>query len=243
MEVFSIAVYAISDLHLSTNTDKSMEVFGSGWMDYMNRIKTNWLNTVSDNDTVVIGGDVSWEMKLADCESDFRFISNLPGRKIIFKGNHDYWWETVSKMNAFVKENNFNAIEFCNNNAFTADGVVICGTRWWLDPTSDEFGKDDDKVYAHELLRLENSLKSVAEQKSENILAVLHYPPFTESGEVNTDIMGLFSAYKVKKCVYGHLHGAGLKNGVEGVIGGVEYKIISADFLDFTPLKISFEKI
>ncbi len=240
MEVFSIAVYAISDLHLSTNTDKSMEVFGSGWTDYMNRIRSNWLNTVTDADTVVIGGDISWEMKLEDCESDFRFISSLPGRKIIFKGNHDYWWETLSKMTALVKKHNFNTIEFCNNNAFLADDVVICGTRWWLDPTSDEFGKDDDKIYAHELTRLENSLKAAELKKSENILAVVHYPPFTESGKVNKEISALFSRYKVKKCVYGHLHGAGLKKGVQGVIDGVEYKITSADYLDFTPVKISF---
>jgi len=239
MGVFYVAVFAISDLHLSTNTNKSMEVFGSSWSGYMENIFNNWSRVVSAEDTVVIGGDVSWEMKLKECRSDFSFIDSLPGRKIIFKGNHDYWWDTVSKMNDFVCENGFSQIEFCNNNAFSADNVAICGSRWWIDPTSDEFGKDDAKIYDHELIRLESSLSSAAGIGCDNILAVLHYPPFAEGGTVNKDISSLFSKFGVTVCVYGHLHGAGLKNAVEGKIDGVDYRLTSADFINFTPIRIS----
>ncbi len=233
-------IYAISDLHLSTNTDKSMEVFGDKWLGYMDRICTNWLHTVSDGDTVIIGGDVSWEMKLADCGSDFEFLNSLPGRKIILKGNHDYWWDTVSKMNAFVRENGFENIEFINNNAFAVEDVVICGTRWWADPTSDEFRGEDRKIYEHEILRLESSLREGIASGCSKILAVLHYPPFTDDGRVNEDISKLFTRYGVTKCIYGHLHGGGHSKAKEGVTDGVEYVLTSADFLNFTPKKITF---
>lgn len=235
-------IYAISDLHLSTNTDKSMEVFGERWAGYMDKIRSNWLSQVSESDTVIIGGDVSWEMRLADCKGDFGYINSLPGRKIILKGNHDYWWETAAKMNSFVRENEFENIEFINNNAFEAEGVAICGTRWWLDPTSDEFSGDDRKIYDHELIRLEASLKEAAKLNCDNILAALHFPPFDEKGNVNGDIAEIFAGHSVTKCIYGHLHGVGHSKGVEGVFGGVKYHLTSSDFLQFTPKKITFEK-
>lgn len=241
--VFSVAIYGISDLHLSTNTDKSMEIFGPLWSGYMERIRNNWIKTVKDDDTVIVGGDVSWEMKLEDCISDFKYLSALPGRKILFKGNHDYWWETLSKMNSFVGENNFSNIEFCHNNAFVAENIAICGSRWWIDPTHEDFKKDDIKIYNHELSRIETSLAAARKTGAENIVAVLHYPPFTDNGDVNSDISSLFKKYNVKKCIYGHLHGEGLKKAVEGDFGGVEYILTSADFLKFTPKEINFEKI
>lgn len=235
-------IFAISDLHLSTTTDKSMEVFGDRWSGYMDKIRVNWLSRVSESDTVIIGGDVSWEMRLADCGGDFEFINTLPGRKLILKGNHDYWWDTVTKMKSFVAENGFEGIEFINNNAFAAEGVAICGTRWWTDPSSDEFGGDDRKIYDHELIRLEASLKEASKLGCDNILVALHFPPFDEEGRVNGDIARLFAEYAVTKCIYGHLHGAGHSKGVEGAFDGVEYYLTSADFLQFEPMKITFEK-
>ena len=235
-------IFAISDLHLSTDADKSMEVFGDRWSGYMDRIRANWLDKVSEGDTVVIAGDVSWGMRLAECKGDFQFISSLPGRKIILKGNHDYWWETITKMNSFVAENEFENIEFVNNNAFEAEGVAICGTRWWMDPTSDEFSGDDRKIYDHEIIRLEASLKEAVNLGCDNIIVALHFPPFDESGRVNGDIAELFARYSVAKCIYGHLHGAGHAKGYEGIFDGVEYHLTSADFLQFEPKKITFEK-
>ena len=123
-----------------------MEVFGSKWSGYMQRIAENWKKLVSEDDTVIIGGDVSWEMKLSDCVSDFEFINSLPGKKIISKGNHDYWWETASKLKSFISENNFSDIDFIYNNAYSAEGVAICGTRWWNDPSTDGFGDEDLKI-------------------------------------------------------------------------------------------------
>lgn len=237
--MFSIGIYAISDLHLSTGTDKSMEVFGPCWSGYMERIRENWLETVSAEDTVVIGGDVSWAMRLRESLSDFEFINDLPGKKIIFKGNHDYWWETVSKLNSFVAENKFKDIYFVNNNAFEVSGVAICGTRWWSDPSSGDFKQADLKIYNHELLRLEASLKEAARLNCEKTLVVLHYPPFSESLQLNDDISRLFKSYNVSACLYGHLHGAGQKNAVSGEIDGVRYIFTAADHLKFTPLKIS----
>lgn len=235
-----MAIYAISDLHLSTNTDKSMEVFGAKWADYMQRISDNWSCLVTDDDTVVIGGDISWEMKLADCTGDFGFINRLPGRKIISKGNHDYWWETASKHKAFLEANGFSRIDFLYNNAFEAGGVAVCGSRWWDDPTSDSFNDEDLKIHNHELIRLENSLKEASALGCDKILAVLHFPPFTAYGEVNADIAELFKRFGVTDCVYGHLHGAGLKNAIEGCFDGINYRLTSADFLNFTPIAIKF---
>lgn len=240
--VFTIGIYSISDLHLSTNTDKSMEVFGPSWFGYMDKIRERWLQTVKEEDTVIIGGDISWEMKLEDCVSDFEYLNSLPGRKILFKGNHDYWWETLSKMNAFAESNGFSTIEFCNNNAFLVEDTAICGSRWWIDPTCDDFKKEDEKISAHEFSRIESSLMSAYALNAGNTVAVLHYPPFTESGYVNEGISALFKKYNVKKCIYGHLHGLGLSKAKEGVEDGVEYILTSADFLEFTPKEIIFEK-
>ncbi len=233
-----MAIFAISDLHLSTNTDKSMEVFGEKWGGYVQKIENNWNRLVKAEDTVIIGGDVSWEMKLADCVGDFGFLNSLPGRKIISKGNHDYWWETASKHNRFLSDNGFSDIEFIYNNAYIAENTAICGTRWWMDLTSEGFRAEDLKIYNHELLRLEASLKEGERSGCEKMIAALHYPPFKADGTVNDDIKELFHMYKVDLCIYGHLHGAGLKNAVTGQFGSTFYQLTSADFLDFTPYRI-----
>ena len=233
-----ISIFAISDLHLSTNTDKSMEVFGDKWTDYMNRISDNWNRLIGKDDTIIIGGDISWEMKLEDCVSDFKYINSLPGRKIISKGNHDYWWETSAKHKSFLESNGFSNIDFIYNNAFKVQDIAVCGTRWWNDPSADGFSDEDLKIYNHELIRLENSLKEACKLECDKKLVVLHYPPFTVDGFVNKDIAELFKCYSVDECVYGHLHGLGLKNAVEGVFFGINYRLTSADFLNFTPIEI-----
>ncbi len=214
-----------------------MEVFGEKWADYMDRIRDNWKIVISKDDTVIIGGDVSWEMKLEESVSDFEFIDKLPGRKIISKGNHDYWWETASKHKTFLEKNGFSTIDFLYNNSFEVCDISVCGTRWWEDKTSDKFGPDDLKIYSHELIRLENSLKDA---KNDKKIVVLHYPPFTADGELNSDIAQMFERYEVSECIYGHLHGPGLKNVVEGTFFGVNYRLTSADYLNFTPIEIKF---
>lgn len=234
-----MSIFAISDLHLSTNTDKSMEVFGDRWQGYTQKIFENWNKIVTPQDTVIIGGDVSWEMKISNCVGDFQFISNLPGRKIISKGNHDYWWETVTKMNDFISENDFSNIEFLYNNAFSVENVAVCGTRWWESASTDE----DKKIYNHELVRLETSLSEGKKLNCEKTIAVLHYPPFEEDGSLNNDIKELFQKYNVDECIYGHLHGSGINKRVEGEFFGTKYHLTSADYLNFSPLPINFKKI
>ncbi len=235
-----MSVFAISDLHLSTNTDKSMEAFGDRWTDYTRRISENWRRMVGEGDTVILGGDISWEMRLEGCVSDFEYINSLPGRKIISKGNHDYWWETAAKHKAFLESNGFENIEFLYNNAYSADGIAICGTRWWNDPTSDGFGTEDLKIYRHEILRLEASLERARSLNCEKTVAVLHYPPFDALGRVNVDVGGLFERYGVDVCLYGHLQGVGIKTAVEGKFGATNYHLTSADYLDFCPIRINF---
>lgn len=215
-----------------------MEVFGDRWANYTERIRDNWNSIVSKDDIVIIGGDVSWEMKLKDCVSDFEFINSLSGRKIISKGNHDYWWETASKHKEFLQDNGFSMIDFLYNNAFKVEDVAVCGTRWWNDSSADGFGGEDLKIYNHELIRLENSLKEACKLECNKKLVVLHYPPFAADGELNSDIADIFSRYEVRECIYGHLHGAGLKNAVEGTFFGVNYRLTSADYLNFTPIEI-----
>lgn len=217
-----------------------MEVFGKSWERYTERIFKNWNERITESDTVLIGGDVSWEMRLEDCVGDFAFIHSLPGRKIISKGNHDYWWETAAKMRRFTAENGFDDIEFLHNNAVVADECAVCGTRWWNDPSSAEFKQDDIKIYSREIIRLENSLAEAKKSGREKIIAVLHYPPFDSDGNVNCDIKRLFGEYNVAECVYGHLHGKGLSNAVEGKFGATNYHLASADYLDFCPIRINF---
>lgn len=217
-----------------------MEVFGKGWENYVERILKNWNETVNESDTVLIGGDVSWEMRLQDCVSDFSFIHNLPGRKIILKGNHDYWWDTAAKLRRFTIENGFDDIEFLQNNAAFTEEYGVCGTRWWNDPTSPEFKKDDLKIYNREIIRLENSLAEAKKAGCEKIIAVLHYPPFDNGGNVNSDVKRLFEEYNVAECVYGHLHGNGLANAAEGKFNATNYHLTSADYLDFCPIRINF---
>lgn len=228
-----MAVYAISDLHLSFTTDKSMDVF-PGWYDYTNKIKQNWESTIKNEDFVVIPGDISWAMRLNEAKKDFEFINNLPGKKILIKGNHDYWWSTSKKINDFLQENNFNTISIIFNSAIKADNICICGTRGWM-YNSDE--PEDEKILNREVERLRRSLDFAKAFENETVV-FLHYPPvynFQESEE----IINLLIERNIKKCYYGHIHGSGAKKGIiEGRYKGIDFKLVSCDYINFKPLLI-----
>lgn len=239
-----MAIFTMSDLHLSLDTDKSMEVFGRAWDNYIQRIYHNWNNTVKDTDTVIVGGDISWAMQLKECKKDFDFLNSLPGNKLLFKGNHDYWWESMTKMKAFAVDNGYHTFTFVQNNAILCEDSLICGTRGWSLPGDGGFGHDDEKIYNREVLRLELSLKDgealagIKGLEPKKRICVLHYPPFTKSGVPDEGITGLMKAYGVTHCVYGHLHGLGLTGAFEGEHEGISYRLVSGDYLGFVPAKI-----
>ena len=228
-----MAIYAISDLHLSKAVpNKSMELFGNAWENYEERLDKNWKATVKEQDTVLIPGDISWAIDLNAAYEDFAYIDSLPGNKIIIKGNHDYYFSTLTKVNKFLEENNFNTIRILNNNSFFVENINICGFRGWGNTEDNKV--DDYKVYLRELVRLELSLKSIAqENKDKDIIVMTHFPPFKH------EIKELFKKYNVKKCIYGHLHGDGHYMVREGLIDDVEYKMVSGDYTKFELVKLN----
>ncbi len=241
---YTMAIYAISDLHLALSIDKPMDVFGGRWENYMDRLQENWCAVVGDDDYVLVPGDISWATYLEQAFEDFRFIDALPGKKIISKGNHDYWWTTKSKLEQYIGQNGFSTITFMHNNSYIIDAVSICGTRGWNVPGEDDFSAEDVKIYQRELQRLELSLKSInptgkSIDPSEKglIIAALHYPPFTSKG-VFSDAIDILQKYNVSICIYGHLHGEAGRNAVVGLRNGIEFRLVSADYLGFKPIRL-----
>ena len=232
-----MAIYAISDLHLALSVDKPMDVFGGRWADYMDRLKENWNAVVGGDDTVIVPGDISWATYLNQACADFGFIDGLPGRKVISKGNHDYWWTTKSKLDKFLYENGFTSIAFMHNNSYEAEGAVICGTRGWNMPGEDDFSAEDARIYQRELMRLELSLKSAIVPEGGCIIAALHFPPFNSKG-VFSGFLDIMQRYEVKTCIYGHLHGETGKKAIEGLYEGVEFRFVASDHLGFTPVRL-----
>ncbi|HOJ12704.1 MAG TPA: metallophosphoesterase [Clostridiales bacterium] len=240
-----MAVYAISDLHLALGVDKPMDVFGGRWLNYMERLRHSWRETVTADDYVLIPGDISWATYLEEAYKDFKYIDDLPGEKIILKGNHDYWWTTLRKLDIFLKNNKLFSINFLHNNSYITDDLIICGTRGWKCPGDDDFSEDDSKIYTRELQRLQLSLESSAKINSNtaaagerNIIVALHYMPFSSRREPS-GFIDLMQKYNVKMCIYGHLHGEGAwKNAVNGEIEGITYRLVAADYLDFKPVRI-----
>lgn len=224
-----MALYALSDLHLSFTDDKPMGIFGDKWVDHDKKIEENWLNTVKDSDTVLIGGDISWSMTHEDSMKELKFISELPGRKILIKGNHDYWWTSIKKLNSL-----YDNMDFIQNEHFFYEDYAICGTRGWVVEGSEKFKEEDKKIYLREGIRLENSLKSAMGQNAKKIIAMIHYPPFNERKEPSI-FTELFKSYPVEKVIYGHLHGPALKSAFTGIKDGIEYICTSGDYLDFKP--------
>ncbi|RCX13542.1 hypothetical protein DFR58_11782 [Anaerobacterium chartisolvens] len=232
-----MAVFAISDLHLALSIDKPMDIFGARWENYMQKLEQEWRDSVSPEDWVIVPGDISWATYLEQAVADFEFIESLPGTKIISKGNHDYWWTTMNKLEKFIGDKGFSSIRFMHNNSFRLGNMLVCGTRGWKCPGDNDFGAEDVKIYQRELQRLELSLKSIDIKGEDEITVALHYPPFNARQEP-TDFVSLMEAHNVNTCLYGHLHGESCRNAVTGYVRGIHFRFISADYLGFKPLKI-----
>lgn len=229
-----MALYAIGDLHLSnTTTEKPMDVFGGAWIGYMEKLQEG-MSVIGPDDTTVLLGDLSWALDLEQAKEDFAWINSIPGRKIILKGNHDYWWSTASKFYKFCQENGFSDMYILNNNHYVYKDMAICGTRGWFFE-EDHGSEHDEKVFKRELLRLEASLKSAGDLPK---TVFLHYPPKYKGYEC-TPILDLLKQYDVRLCFYGHLHGASHGLAMEGLWDGIDFKLVAADRLNFMPLKVN----
>ena len=227
-----MALYAIGDTHLSLGTDKSMEVFGGDWTGYVDKLR-NGFSQINGDDVVVLCGDLSWGMSLEEAQEDFRFLAQeLPGEKWLIKGNHDYWWSTAAKMNGFFRENGMDRLHILHNNCALYGEVALCGTRGWF--YEENAGPHTEKVFRRELIRLEASLKAAGAREK---LCFLHYPPLYK-GYRCQEILDLLGHYGVKACYYGHLHGPSHRLAIEGRVDGVDYRLVSADYLEFQPKKI-----
>lgn len=227
-----MALYAIGDLHLCLGAPKPMDIFGGAWVGYMEKLKTG-LSVIGPEDTTVLMGDLSWALGLEEARADFAWINGIPGRKIILKGNHDYWWSTAAKFQKFCLENQFSDMELLNNNAYFYGDYAICGTRGWF-YEQDRSGQHDEKVFKRELMRLEASLKAAGEKEK---LVFLHYPPRYKGYECS-EILALLEKYGVRRCFYGHLHGGSHRLAMEGQWDGVDFRLASADYLDFRPIRV-----
>ncbi len=225
-------LYAIGDLHLCLSAPKPMDIFGGAWVGYMEKLKAG-LSIIKPEDTIVLLGDLSWSLDLQEAVADFAWIDQIPGRKIILKGNHDYWWSTASKFYKFCAEQGFSNQWILNNNHYEYNGWAICGTRGCFFEEN-KSGEHDQKVFNRELLRLEASLRSAGQLPK---LVFLHYPPRYKGYEC-TEILTLFKKYNVRRCFYGHLHGASHGLAMEGLWDGIEYRLVSADKLQFQPFEI-----
>lgn len=227
-----MALYAIGDLHLCLGAEKPMDVFGGAWVGYMDKLREGFAN-VKPEDTVVLLGDLSWALDLDNAAADFAWINENPGRKIILKGNHDYWWNTQTKFARFCKDNGFTDLNILNNNCFEYDGWAICGTRGWF--FEEDRGSDHDKkVFNRELIRLETSLKAAGDLPK---IVFLHYPPLYK-GYKCQEIIDLMHKYGVRRCFYGHLHGQSHGLAMEGLWDGIEYRLVSADYIGFVPFTV-----
>ena len=228
-----MALYAIGDLHLCLGAPKPMDVFGGAWTGYMDKLLEG-MSVITPEDTTVLLGDLSWALGLEEAQADFSWIANIPGKKIILKGNHDYWWCTARKFNEFCEKYGFKDLNLLNNNHYEYDGYAICGTRGWF--FEEERGtQHDEKVFKRELLRLEASLKSAGDLPK---MVFLHYPP-RYKGYTCEPILELLSKYDVRRCFYGHLHGASHGLAMEGLWDEIEFRLVSADKLDFKPFLVN----
>ena len=227
-----MSLYAIGDLHLSLGAEKPMDVFGGKWIGYMDKLREG-MSVIGPEDTTVLLGDLSWALNLEGAVKDFAWIDQIPGKKIILKGNHDYWWSTAAKFYKFCQENGFENQWILNNNHYEYDGWAICGTRGWFFE-EDRGGAHDEKVFRRELIRLESSLKSAGDQ---NKMVFLHYPPRYRGYECR-EIIELLERYEVRRCFYGHLHSESHKLAIEVQWGGVEYRLVSADYIGFKPVTV-----
>ena len=223
-------IYALADLHLDYTNEKSMEVFGQNWENYQERIFNNWNDVVDPADTVLIPGDISWAMDLTHAYVDLKKIDELNGQKILMKGNHDYWWTSLNKINNL----GLSSMHYLQNNSFTIEGYDVCGTRGWIPRDHKDFTDHDEKVFTRELMRLENSIKASGDNKK---IVMLHYPPINQDKSLN-EFYDICKNHKVDHLIYGHLHGIGHSIIKEGNIGDIDIKCVAGDYIDFTPVRI-----
>lgn len=236
MKEMKTSVFAISDLHLSGARDKPMDIFGKHWENHWERIQKDWLEQVSAQDIVLIPGDISWAMQLSDAEIDLDSIGRLPGKKILIKGNHDYWWSSVSKVRSILPP----SVRVLQNDSIDESGFIFCGTRGWTNPGMKDFTQQDAKVYKREVQRLKLSLDSAvssyepagAVTPAKQIIVLVHYPPFDDKGQ-ETEMVETLTQYKPAHVVYGHIHGEGGRTAFEGEYKGSTYHLVSCDYLKF----------
>ena len=231
-----MSVYVIGDLHLSFGTDKPMDIFGNNWENHAEKIKYNWIKKVKETDTVLIPGDFSWATYLEDTYKDFEFLNSLPGRKILLKGNHDYWWTTLNKMNNYIKNSGFENIDFLYNNSYLIENKIITGTRGWISNLNNE----NIKILKREDERLKLSIKNGIEKfgNDKEIIVLIHYPPFIKENVEKIDFVKTMKEFNVSKCFYGHLHSDSHREAIEGKIENIEFKLVSSDYMNFDLLKI-----
>ena len=227
-----MALYAIGDLHLCLGAPKPMDIFGGAWVGYMDKLRRG-MEVITEADTTVLLGDLSWALDLQSATEDFRWIDRIPGKKIILKGNHDYWWSTASKFYKFCEENGFSNQFILNNNHYEYEDFAICGTRGWFFE-EERSGQHDEKVFKRELIRLEASLKSAGDLPK---IVFLHYPPKYKGYEC-PEILELLKKYDVQRCFYGHLHGGSHGLAMEGVWDGIDFRLVAADKLNFCPFTV-----
>lgn len=225
-------IYSIGDLHFDDTGDKSMDIFGGNWFDHEKKIINNWSSIIKDDDLIIIPGDISWALKVEEVYEDLKKIEFLPGKKIISKGNHDYWWQSLSKINGF----GFKTIRFLQNNSFLHGDIGITGTRGWTSVDREIEDSHDRKIYMRELNRLKMSIESLP-KNTERIISTLHYPPFNSDLSPN-DFVYMMKNYGVDVCIYGHLHSEGHRYVVEGNVMGIEFHCVASDHIDFIPKKI-----
>lgn len=226
-----MSLFAIADLHLSLGSSKPMDIF-RGWEDYVSRLEENWRKVIGENDTVVIGGDVSWAMSLEEAKTDFRFLQQLPGQKLLLKGNHDYWWTTRRKMDLFLEENGFSSLHILHNCAYSVGNIAVCGTRgWFYDAEKDE----DKKILNREVGRLRASLADAPSGKEPVVF--LHYPPVFGQDRCE-EFLSVLQENGIRRCYYGHLHGGAIPYAVTGDYEGIRMRLISGDALQFLPILV-----
>lgn len=231
-------LFAIADLHLSGSVDKPMDIFGARWFDHVARLEKNWLKTVKDEDCVLIGGDISWASSLLEAHADLLWIDKLPGQKILLRGNHDYWWSTMQKIEDFCQAHHLSTLSFLRNDACSVAGFYLAGTRGWLLESDDDFSEADAKILRREAIRLELSLQGVKRLRKKEgdkpLIALTHFPPIDERGKGSVISEALEKA-KTQLCLFGHIHHHAPYYDTAPVINGVRYIMVAADQLNFTP--------
>lgn len=233
-----MALFAIADTHLSIDKDKPMDVFGNRWNGYLQKLEDRWRKTVGNEDTVVIPGDFSWGMSLEEAKPDFLYLDSLPGKKIIGKGNHDYWWATAKRMQEFLNRENIQSVSFLHNNAYVLEGFTICGSRGWFvdESTAIHSEADYEKIVKREVARLEMSIKKGMEMQEGELLVFLHFPPVFRD-YVCPEIVDVLLKYHIQRCWFGHIHGV-YTMPQEYTYKGIVFSSIAADYLDFVPKRI-----